>query len=312
MDTGLKNNLNQAVSGFASPAAAPSSNAGFLDTNSLFAKFAFIVLIVIAFVALLRIGIHVIKYFTRPNRDPMLINGQISGDTYISVSQDPSKSTQVIYRSNNQPTGMEFTWSVWLMYKGFPNGTTNMYAPVFVKGDGNAAVSASSSSTTAASGPTADKFYSLNNGPGVYFGNKDSNNTLYILMDTVATPSAGTSTETIVIDNVPIGKYFHLAVRCQNKYIDVYINGSIVSRKNLVGVPKQNYYDVQVCGGSGFQGNLSNLQYFSHALSVIELNRIVANGPNLNAFNNASNGAINGGIGYSYLSSGWYNSFLSH
>lgn len=296
--TGLKDNLNNAVSAFSSPSAssASASNTGFLDSNTLIAKFAFIIIVIVVFVFLLQIGIQLIGYFSDPAKDPWIIKGQISGDTAVVISQDPAKSKTIIYRSNNQPTGMEFTWSCWLLYKGFPTPGSSKYAPIFVKGD--------------ASASTSD-FYSVNNGPGVYFGNSTSNNTLYVLMDTVNTASAGNATETIQVDNIPIRKYFHLAVRCQNKYVDVYINGSIVSRKNLVNVPKQNYYDIHVCGNGGFQGNLSNLRYYSRALSVVEINSIIAGGPNLNAYEGAGNGDIKGGIGYSYLSSLWYNAFLN-
>lgn len=295
--SGLKDNLNTAVSGFNSPTAASASNSGFLDSNTLIAKFGFLIIIIVLFVFALRIGIQLIGYFAEPSRDPWLVNGQISGDTAVIISQDPARSKNIIYRSNNQPTGMEFTWSVWLLYKGFPQSGNTKYAPIFVKGD--------------ASAPSQSEFYSVNNGPGLYFGNANTNNTLYVLMDTVNSASTTNVTERIEINNIPIHKYFHLAVRCQNKYVDVYINGSIVSRKNLVNVPKQNYYDVHVCENGGFQGNLSNLRYYSRALSVVELNSIVSAGPNLNAFAGAGNGDINGGIGYSYLSSLWYNAFLN-
>ena len=39
----------------------------------------------------------------------------INGNENITISQDPQKSNSVtILRSNNEDSGMEFTWSVWL------------------------------------------------------------------------------------------------------------------------------------------------------------------------------------------------------
>jgi hypothetical protein len=131
-------------------------------------------------------------------------------------------------------------------------------------------------------------------------------------MDTMPIPSqnsviAQDNTEYIEITKVPMNKFFHVAVRCQNKYIDVYINGTVVFRKNLVNVPKQNYYDVHVCPSPAYDGYLSDLRYFSSALTVVDINSIVVKGPNMN---NSSSITLNQNVGYSYLSNIWYNQFL--
>jgi hypothetical protein len=213
------------------------------------------------------------------------------------ISQNPANNeSKTILRSNNKAAGIEFTWCVWLQLSdntANSNATPNWRSPVFVKGD----VSLTNNGT--------NEYCSLNNGPGVYFGTPSNPNRLYILMDTVDTPAIESSALVIDIPNLP-AEYFHLAVRCQNTYIDVYINGNLVKRKNLMNVPKQNYYNVVVCPENGFNGLLSNLQYFSSALSVIDINAIVRKGPNTNditqsAFNFNSVNTI---------STGWYNSFL--
>lgn len=298
----IKDSFNSGLSGFSSSSEASTSGAagpGFLESNGLIAKFVFLVMIVIAFILLLKAGIQLIGYLTGPEKNPYLIKGQISGDTATIISQNPAAKTAIpIYRSNNQASGIEFTWSVWLLYKLpniNPNNPLTQFQPVFIKGD-----------VTQPNQP----FCSVNNAPGVYFGiDPKALNTIYILMDTVSSPSTDLSntTEQIIIPNIPIGKYFHLAVRCQNKYIDVYINGTIVYRKNLINVPKQNYYDVNVCTNGGFNGNLSNLRYFSKALSVVEINSVVMSGPNMRTYGTAGNG----NVGYSYLSTNWYSSFLN-
>ena len=110
----------------------------------------------------------------------------------------------------------------------------------------------------------------------------------------------------IVVPNVPTNNYFHLAVRCRNSYIDVYINGTVVKSQNLMNVPKQNYYDLVVCPKTGFSGYLSQLQYFSKALSVVEINSIVQKGPNLKDANQLNLGTSMP----SNISTSWYNSFL--
>jgi hypothetical protein len=50
----------------------------------------------------------------------------------------------------------------------------------------------------------------------------------------------------------------------------------------LTGVPKQNYGDVFVALNGGFDGYISNLQYYNYALGTTGINKVAATGPNLN------------------------------
>ena len=51
----------------------------------------------------------------------------------------------------------------------------------------------------------------------------------------------------INVDGVPFNKWFHVAIRIENKVLDVHVNGAIASRHVMKFVPKQNYNDVNVC-----------------------------------------------------------------
>jgi hypothetical protein len=255
-------------------------------------------MVILIFIVLFFLSIKIIGYFLQPQSNPVLINGQIDGTGQVMITQNPSiKKSITIKRSDNESTGIEFTWCVWLKLNN--NGssgsmvTPNWHSPIFVKGD----VSLPNNGV--------NEYCSLNNGPGVYFGTVSDPNHIYILMDTVDTPAISSSNLVIDVPNLPVD-YFHLAVRCQNTLIDVYINGNLVKRHNLMNVPKQNYYDIAVCPYNGFNGKLSNLQYFSYGISVIELNKIVKKGPNTRdvtktSYNSDSTNAI---------STQWYNNFL--
>jgi len=270
-------NINKNVSDFSSNSTVPASTT-FLDTNTIFAKFAFIILIVVAFIIVFNLGMRFITYFFSTSSNPYLINGQLSANNVTTITQDPAKPSSILIpRSNNAFTGIEFTWSVWISSGVGTTNTIPNYLNVFTKGD----FSKSSNN---------GEIPSVNNAPGVYFGpcsnTTTKDNSIWILMDTVLDPAAvnvssGTGgTEYIEITNIPINKYFHLAIRCENKFIDVYINGTIVSHTNLINVPKQNYYDVTI-GDSRFNNSyISNLRYFSTALSVVDINTIVKDGPN--------------------------------
>ena len=104
-------------------------------------------------------------------------------------------------------------------------------------------------------------------------------------------------------------KWFNCCIRLKNKIIDVYINGTVTQRLVLDEVPKQNYYDVNVCSNGGFNGNLADLHYFNRALSVFEINNIVVWGRNKNAANATGGGGASDATGFPYyLSNLWYSS----
>ena len=293
----MTQSVSNTMDSFSSPAEVQTTNSSFLDSNGIIAKVVFLIMVILVFLLLFFLIVKLIGYFAQAPANPMLVDGQINGTKQMMISQNPAnKASKTIARSNNEATGIEFTWSVWLRISNNTASsivTPNWHNPIFVKGD----VSLPNNGI--------NKFCSLNNGPGVYFGKPSDPNHLYILMDTVDTPAIESSALIIDISNLPT-EYFHLAIRCQNTYIDAYINGNLVKRQNLMNVPKQNYYDVAVCPMNGFNGVLSNLQYFSSALSVIDINAIVRTGPNTKDITQSSynSNSINA------ISTAWYNSFI--
>jgi len=309
----VKENINQKVNDFSSSSTVTATTS-FLEANSMIAKFGFLICIVVAFLVLFNLGMQLIGFFLSPSPNPYLISGKIDADHPFTIYQNPQQIITdsdkdkakiiTIPRSNNAVTGIEFTWSVWLSFN--TQVDTKKYLNIFNKGD-----------------KPSDKF-SLNNAPGVYLGPSSTatsnlvplqSNSLWVLMDTMPLPASKDidmsspqkdtiATEYIEITNMPINKYFHLAIRCENKFIDVYINGTVVSHTNLINVPKQNFYDVNIGDTSIKNGSIADLRYFSTALSVIEINNIVTRGPNLeNALSNSFPQYMP-----NYLSSMWYQS----
>jgi hypothetical protein len=295
--TSISESVNSAANSFSDSAQLNTNNTSFLDSNGIIAKFVFLIMVIIIFVILFFLIVKMIGYFSQPAANPMLINGQINATKKVVITQNPSnKSSLLISRSNNEATGIEFTWSLWISLTSNSVGNPAIpkwHSPVFVKGDASL------------SNNSENSYCSLNNGPGVYLGTASQPNHLYILMDTVETPAINSSNLVIDISNLPTN-YFHLAVRCQNTFMDIYINGTLVKRHNLMNVPKQNYYDVNVCPHNGYNGLLSNLQYFNRALNVVEINQIVRTGPNTTDITQSSYDPIT----INTISTSWYNSFL--
>ena len=308
-----KDSFNTSMSDFSSKTAVAVNDSSFLDSNSMIAKFGFLILVVVMFIFLLQVGMAIIGYFIN-NPNPVLVPGQIIGTmAQAPITQNPSlaSSLQILW-SNNASTGLEYTWSVWLQYTPGPGPTSTTSAnavttytlqPVFIKGDcKNSDVTPVT--TTALPDSTHLPTVSMNHGPGLYFYNDGTSAHLFLVVDTV---NSTTGPQVIDITNIPINKYFHLAIRCQNIYMDIYINGSIVQRTQLNNVPRQNYYDVYVCPAGGFNGYLSTLQYYSSALSVIDINAIASGKPDTRMLSNSNVNVSQS----NYLSTSWYNSFIN-
>jgi hypothetical protein len=252
----------------------------FLESNSLVAKFAFLLLVLFGFVILLRVGISVLSYLLKPTESPHLIDGMVDATQMITFTQDPSSNGAVtIYRSVNATDGIEFTWSTWIFINSLQTNA-GIYKHIFSKGNSNLA---------------ENGMIHPNNAPGLYIA--PHTNALVVVMNTY-----NVINEEIVIPDIPINKWVNVIIRCENTTIDVYINGTIARSINLVGVPKQNYGDVYVAMNGGFDGYISNLWYYNYALGTNAIQNIMSKGPNTKMI--GSNGLAD--TTYNYLSLRWF------
>jgi hypothetical protein len=248
-----------------------SSSKDFLESNAFIAKLAFLLLVIILFFILLRISIALLSWLLAPSQNMTVFSGMADATLPIQITQDPTSTNSMpIIRSSNQIFGMEFTWSIWMFIKPVQKDSTSTQH-VFSKGAG-------SKMDCTATGAFS------NNAPGVYLTNV---NTLNVLMDTVIQPAcsvtSGTPAKinpTISIDNMPINKWFNVVIRLTNNTLDVYINGRLTQRAVLTAVPNQNYDDVFICNGGGFNGYISDLKYFNSAIGTTQINALVSSGPN--------------------------------
>ena len=291
----VRNATQTATADFSSEGVGDASQE-FLNSNSMIAKFVFVILVVIAFMFFLNIGFSLVAYLTSPDPNPYLIHGMLAGTDYTVIKQDPASGSPVVYRSNNQSGGAEFTWAIWLKVTQMP--TAGKYRCVFVKGTDSYDVTAQTNGIA-----------KINNGPGLYLKRSNATNDasgdqliLHYRMDVVSPNETGQASPLIVdISNMPIGKWAHVAIRLQNKMMDCYINGVITNRVSFNDyIPKQNYDNIIYAGNEGFSGSASNLRYYNYALSVFEINSIVYYGPNLTAANGSAN------TFFDYFGRGWY------
>jgi len=284
----IRDTISNAVTGFNQPAAPTEFN----YSNTIIAKVAFLILVIIVFLFFLNLGINLIGYFTSFSTNPYLVSGILDGNSAAIVPQDPTNTNSVyLKRSNNESTGSEFTWSIWLYLTDIP--TDASFHPIFNKGDTK----------------FDSKNIALNNAPGLYYGypqreTGERNNILTVVMDVESTGNTDNQNQTIKlpVKDIPLQKWVNVIIRLENTLLDIYVNGTISARTVLNSVPRQNYYDVNVCQSGGFPGKLSDLRYFARALNVFDMQNIVSKGPNINS---RELSPVSKNI-FNYLSNLWY------
>mgnify|MGYP005623720721 FL=1 len=291
----ISQSVNSSLDGFSQQAEAGiDASSGFLDSNSIIAKFAFLILVIIVFLFLLNLGIIAIQYFMNPSDSPFLVDGLIDGNKGMIITQDPKLRDSIpIKRSNNQESGIECTWSTWIRIDELKSGTEiNKYQHIFHKGNNEY---------------DENGIAKVNNAPGLYIKqvSPDNNANFASLKVIMSTTETGNESFT-EIDDIPLKQWVNVIIRLQNTTLDVYINGTVSGRYNLTDVPFQNYYDVHVCQNNGFTGKLSSLRYYDNALNIFQISKIVSAGPNLNTLDDSQKEQKN----YNYLSTSWYTSKL--
>ena len=276
----------------------------FLQSNGIVAKFAFLILALICFILLLKVGSAILSRLFAHTSDPFLIKGMINSRQMMIIPQDPSKpGAKPILRSNNEREGLEFTWSVWINIDDF-GYKQNEFKHVFHKGNNNISNGSGGAGSIGGGSGVAGINYP-NNSPGLYITplitDAVNGNTAGLL---IKMNSFNQIDEDITITDIPLNKWLNVIIRVtKQNQLDVYINGTLVKRHMLAGVPKQNYGDVYASLNGGFSGNTSDLRYFEEAISTSKIQAIVNAGPSTKLISGSS---IGGKDTNKYISTRWY------
>jgi len=208
-------------------------------------------------VGLILLGIAILAYivYTPAREKVQIIDGALNGSKHMVFAQDPAvKGSKLLPRSNNQSGGVEFTYSWWMMVDNFEKSGGQT---VFLKGYSKTNESISTYC------------------PLVMVNNENGENILDIRFNTYMN-----ETERIRIDNIPISKWFHCAVVVQRGLGQVYINGRLAKTISFSGVVRQNYGPLSIGSQGGFGGLISDLTYYSYALSPKETADSASTPPN--------------------------------
>lgn len=91
--------------------------------------------------------------------------------------------------------------------------------------------------------------------------------------------SSSCDDDCITLKNVPLGRWFHLAVVAKNQTAEVYVDGSLQESKVLPGSVENNNGDLYVTQDGGFKGLLTQLRYFNHDVNHMKIRDIYTCGP---------------------------------
>lgn len=204
----------------------------------------------------------------------ILPNTYVSEDKTFVIKQNPLDSKAItLYLSDNERTGIEFSYSFFLFVNSSTFGTDAGLRHVFHKG--------------------YSKQYPLM-GPGVFV--HSNKNALRIYMN-----SFKTWNNYIDIENIPVKKWMHCVIMCRKSALEVYVNGNLVKKMKFDGetIPYQNFGDLFVFSQrnitlpstipsiderpfrvfGAFNGMLSRLFYFPYAMSYTEIRNMMSMGP---------------------------------
>jgi hypothetical protein len=211
---------------------------------------------------------------TRVNILPLTVNAQ---DKPREFEQDPSspvdpKNKKLLPLSDNERSGAEFSYSFFLWVD--PSSFKHEEGLLHIMHKGH---------------PVP---YPLM-GPGVFL--HSSVNTLRVYMN-----SSTTWNNYVDIENIPVKKWVHVVVTARDNCIEVYINGNLTRKLTIQNatlyqnfgnlylfsqrpvtlnptmIPSLNGESLRIFGT--YTGNLSNLFYFSYALSYTEIQSLLAQG----------------------------------
>ena len=242
----------------------------------------------------MKFGIYISELYYN-NNVIQVTNGLIKGNVDRVYRQDNQSLTfNPIIRSNNRNGGIEATWSLWLFIENaeFDTNAPNLtFSHIMNKGS-----------------PTQLDSYGnsiqpVNNAPGIYL--HKNTNMIRVFMDTFEL-----NNNYVDIEDIPVDRWFHLAIKITGNIVSVYINGEIASALKLESVPKQNYGNVFMGSNGGFTGFISNIWYYNYALGTVEMMELFNMGPSLILDSTVANAFQSPKSDMPNLGRQWYNDQL--
>lgn len=207
---------------------------------------------------------------TRKDLLLMTVNAQDKPRQFIQDPKNPKAVTLPF--SDNEVTGVEYSYSFFLFIN--PASFRNEEGLLHIMHKGH-------------------PFYYPLMSPGVFL--HSNTNTLRVYQN-----SSRTWNTYVDVENIPVKKWCHIAIVARKNSVEVYVNGNVAKKLPMINsVIYQNYGDLflfsqRTCAPIGatspsgvfpqvfgtYNGQLSNLVYFSYALSYTEIQSMNVSGVN--------------------------------
>ena len=94
------------------------------------------------------------------------------------------------------------------------------------------------------------------------------------LNDLIFHINVGNGASKIRLEDFPIKKWFHVAMVCRGKTIDIYLDGKVNKTVTLSNYPKMNYGDLFVNHHGGFDGSIASLMYSPSSWNPNQVSKI--------------------------------------
>lgn len=258
----------------------------FIMGNGFIPQILLVLLILIVMstiMTIIDVSVNAVKRFDR--QSAVLIENTYTRGTVIPQNGDDPQYP-LLYPSTNERHGLEFSYSFYLFIdpESFNQTVTGQCG---------------SSSTQNTVGlrhilhkGSRDIYPSMS--PGIFL--HADKNTIRVIMNSEANPLSAN----VDIPNIPVGKWFHFVVTMKGQFMDVYMNGNIVSRRELPTVPKINYGAVYVMSDRIFpepgsnsdttnlqgmrfegpiKGMISRVKYYAFALNYSQIDQLYREEP---------------------------------
>lgn len=250
----VKTIANSAKSIANATSRAMKKTTNFFNSGSPMAYIIMGLLFIILILLVIYLTQNLINWFYYSiSKKRVLLDGTKLASTEMVVNQDPEDENAVnLPRSMDEEGGIEFTYSFWMYVDDWVSSYDDIDEQhVFHKGerDGN---------VNFAPKVTLDK----------------SQNIMYVYMNTFNTQSIK-----VKIDNMPVKKWANVCIIVKHKIMDIYVNGFLKLTYQFESLPKQNYRNVYINRNKGFSGYLSRLEYYSYALTYLDIKNIMNKGP---------------------------------
>jgi hypothetical protein len=262
------------------------SVSGFLSGDGLVPQLAVVILTMIGLQVVMGMIETVNDFLKKLDRQAVVLFDN-STATSVSIPQGPDTGFPILYNSRDEQQGSAFSYSMFIFIH--PDTFENIGPSADQCGN----VSTPGTSTGTAPVKLKHIFHKgsdsgfPNLAPAVFV--ESNANNLRIYMNTI-----NAWDNYVTVNNIPVGKWFHLVILLKGVNLDVYVNGNIAVRMKLPTVPKLNAGGLYVMKNMYFpdqkgydpvifsdytvigpmKGMVSRLKYFAYALNYSHIDSL--------------------------------------